>query len=184
MSNYAQIRNMDISNGEGIGISVFFSGCDFRCKNCFNSELWDYNYGKPFANNEIQKIIELMDKPYIKRLSILGGDGLMSRNVESAMQLVKEVRKKFDNKKTIWLYTGYKWESILYPVVTDDFNPSRDQWLNFRRQIVGMCDVVVDGRYIDELRDLTLKWRGSENQRLIDVQKSLKENKVILYETN
>lgn len=168
MSNYAQIRNMDVSNGQGIGVSVFFSGCDFHCKNCFNSELWDCNYGKPFTNKEIKKVVELMDKPYIIRLSILGGDSLMDYNLESTMNLIKEVRMKFDDTKNIWLYTGYTLENILN-------NP-------LRRKIIEMCDVVVDGRYIDELKDLTLKFRGSSNQRLIDVKKTLKENKIILYE--
>lgn len=181
MSNYAQIRNMDISNGEGIGISIFFSGCDFHCKNCFNSELWDYDYGKLFTDNEMQKIIKLMDKPHIARLSILGGDGLMNRNLESTMKLIKEVRNKFGNTKNIWLYTGYKWETIFYPVATDSFNLEKDRIIELRKNIVKMCDIVVDGRYVDELRDLTLRFRGSSNQRVIDARKSLESNKVILY---
>lgn len=167
MSNYAQIRNMDISNGVGIGVSVFFSGCEFHCKNCFNSELWNCNYGKPFTNNEITKIIELMNKPHITRLSILGGDGLMKYNLESTMKLIEEVRKKYGDLKNIWIYTGYKFEDILN-------NPQR-------KRIVEMCDVLVDGKYIDELKDLTLRFRGSSNQRLIDTKKSLKENKIVLY---
>ena len=174
MSNYAQIRNMDISNGQGIGVSVFFSGCDFHCKNCFNSELWDYNYGKPFTDKEIKKIVELMDKSHITRLSILGGDGLMDCNLAPTMKLIQEVRKQYNNSKSVWLYTGYKFEDIIK-------SPFRDLNTTLRRRIVEMCDVLVDGRYIDELKDLTLKFRGSSNQRLVDIKETIKQGEVVLW---
>ena len=167
MSHYAQIRNMDISNGIGIGVSVFFSGCEFHCKNCFNSELWDCNYGKLFTNNEIKKIVTLMDKPYITRLSILGGDCLMDYNLKNTLELIKEVKAHFNNSKEIWLYTGYQFENIIN-------NP-------VKREIITKCDILVDGKYIDELKDLTLKFRGSSNQRVIDIQKTIKQNKIVLY---
>lgn len=176
MSNYAQIREMDISNGSGIGVSIFFSGCNFHCKNCFNSELWDENYGSSFTDNEINMILNLMNKNYVSRLSILGGDGLMNYNVNATFNLIKNIKSTYPNKK-IWLYTGFKYEDIINPK-----NCKLNEVQLLRQSIVKLCDVLVDGQYIDELRDITLTYRGSSNQRVIDVQKSLEENKVVLYD--
>ena len=174
MSNYAQIRNIDISNGYGIGVSLFFSGCDFHCKNCFNSELWDYNYGKPFTNKELEEIINLMSDPHISRLSILGGDGLMDNNLNDTMLLVKKIKKIYPNKK-IWLYTGYTFEEIM-----NIDNTSSN--IILRKEVLNYVDFLVDGRFIDELKNLSLKFKGSSNQRIINVQESLKQNKVVLWE--
>ena len=179
MANYAQIRSMDISNGEGIGISIFFSGCDFHCKNCFNKELWNYSYGYEFNDATIETIISLANKPYITRLSILGGDPLMEQNLDCVLQLVNRFRLSFPNK-SIWIYSGYTWNQVMYPVITDDFNPSRDELLRKRKEIVKQCTVMVDGRYIDSQRNPSKKWAGSDNQRVIDIRKSLEQNKVVL----
>lgn len=164
---YAQIRNMDISNGENLGVSLFVQGCRFQCKNCFNKETWDFNSGKEWTEEIENKFFELVDRPYIKRISILGGEPLANENVSDVFNLIKKLKVKFLDKN-IWIYTGFKFENILNN--------------QLRRNVIEMCDVVVDGRYIDELKDLTLKFRGSSNQRLIDVKKTLKENKIILYE--
>lgn len=180
MANYAQIRSIDISNGEGIGISIFFSGCDFHCKNCFNKELWNYSYGYEFNDTTIEAIISLANKPYITRLSILGGDPLMEENLNGVLNLVDKIRLLFP-EKNIWIYSGYTWEQIMYPVITDDLNPKRDEIIQKRKEIMSQCDILVDGRFVDELKDITLKWRGSSNQRVIDIQKSLQQNKVILH---
>ena len=178
---YAQIRNMDISNGENLGVSLFVQGCRFQCKNCFNKETWDFDGGKEWTEEIESKFFELVDRPHIKRISILGGEPLANENVFDIFNLIQKLKEKFPNKN-IWLYTGYTWNQIFYPILTDDFDLQRDQIINHRKKIIKMCDVVVDGRYVDELKDLTLKFRGSSNQCLIDVKKTLKENKIILYE--
>ena len=159
---YAQIRNMDISNGEHIGVSLFVQGCRFCCKGCFNKETWDFNGGKEWTQEVEDKFFDLINRPYIKRVSILGGEPLADGNKLVVLDLIKKIKDKYPNK-SIWLYTGYTFEEI--------------SSLNNLRYI----DVLVDGRYIEEQKDLTLKFRGSKNQRLIDTQKTLKENKIVLY---
>ena len=179
---YAQVRSMDISNGEGIGVSLFVQGCPFNphCKNCFNPDTWDFNGGKEWTQDTEDKLIELANKPYIKRLSILGGEPLADENLDGVLHLVNRFRLSFPNK-TIWLYSGYTWNQVINPVITDDFNPSRDELLDKRKEIVKQCTVMVDGRYIDSQRDVNLKWRGSKNQRVIDIKQSLQKGKVTLW---
>jgi anaerobic ribonucleoside-triphosphate reductase activating protein len=153
---------MDISNGEHIGVSLFVQGCRFCCKGCFNKETWDFNGGKEWTQEVEDKFFDLINRPYIKRVSILGGEPLADGNKLVVLDLIKKIKDKYPNK-SIWLYTGYTFEEI--------------SSLNNLRYI----DVLVDGRYIEEQKDLTLKFRGSKNQRLIDIQKTLKENKIVLY---
>jgi len=175
---YASIREMDISNGQGLGVSLFVQGCYFHCKNCFNSETWDFNDGKEWTNEIKEKFLKLINRDYIERVTILGGEPSVDQNVENVLDLVKEIREKFPNKK-IWIYTGYKWKAILYPVVTDDFNPERDRILQIRRDILNYIDVLVDEKFEDDKKDLTLKWKGSSNQHVIDVKRSLEEGEII-----
>lgn len=179
---YAQIRELDISNGEGVGVALFTQGCPFNphCKNCFNPDTWDFNGGKEWTQETEDKLIELASRPYIKRLSILGGEPLADKNLDGVLHLVNRFRLSFPNK-SIWIYSGYTWNQVMYPVITDDFNPSRDELLDKRKEIVKQCTVMVDGRYIDTQRNPSKKWAGSDNQRVIDIRKSLKQNKVILY---
>lgn len=179
---YAQIRSMDISNGEGVGVSLFVQGCPFHCFNCFNSETWDFNGGKEWTEEIKDKFMKIIDRPYIKRVSFLGGECLAEQNLDGILDLIKEIRSSFP-EKTIWLYTGFTWEDIMYrrmphpPKYTQaDFL----QW-NKRKEIISLCNVVVDGEYIDEQRNLSKKWAGSYNQRVISVQESLAQNKVVLY---
>ena len=179
---YAQIRSMDISNGEGVGASLFVQGCPFHCFNCFNSETWDFNGGKEWTEEIKDKFMKIIDRPYIKRASFLGGECLAEQNLDGILDLIKEIRSSFP-EKTIWLYTGFTWEDIMYrrmphpPKYTQaDFL----QW-NKRKEIISLCNVVVDGEYIDKQRNLSKKWAGSDNQRVISVQESLAQNKVILY---
>ena len=203
---YNQIRECDIANGEGIGVALFVQGCRFACKNCFNSETWDFNGGKEWTPEIKEKFLELIDRPYIKRVSLLGGECLAEENLDDVLDLVTEINKRYntpqdivygedDNhnilnrnsdkirlsfpNKSIWLYSGYCFsdEECWVKPKNDIANIYRFM----RQEIIKNVDVMVDGRYIDSQRDITLKWRGSSNQKVIDVQETLKQGKVILY---
>jgi anaerobic ribonucleoside-triphosphate reductase activating protein len=184
---YASIRNLDISNGEGVGVSLFVQGCDRHCFNCFNSETWDFNGGKEWTEETKNKFLGLIDRPYIKRVSFLGGECLAEQNLDDVLSLVQQIRISYP-EKSIWLYTGFRWEEL---IMYDSYNSFIPLELNLRKdiyelyikrhQIIELCNIVVDGEYIDEQKDITLKWRGSKNQRCIDVQQSLAQNKIILY---
>lgn len=182
---YSQIRNLDISNGLGVGVSLFVQGCPFHCKNCFNSDTWDFNGGKEWTEKTKNKFMELIDRPYIKRVSFLGGECLADQNLDEVLKLVQEIRISFP-EKTIWLYTGFCWNDIMCSfaglqadyVVLD--KKDIEAWEK-RKEIISNADVLVDGEYIDEQRDITLKWRGSSNQRVISVVDSLAQGKIVLY---
>lgn len=179
---YSSMRNLDISNGEGVGVSLFVQGCQFHCKNCFNSETWDFNGGKEWTEKTKNKFMELIDRPYIKRVSFLGGECLAEQNLDGVLDLIKEIRISFP-EKTIWLYSGYNFDllnSKYNEYKYTSFAANADEWLT-RWEIISNVDVLVDGEYIDEQKDLTLKFRGSKNQRVIDVQQTLKQGKVVLY---
>lgn len=182
---YNQIRECDIANGEGIGVALFVQGCRFHCQNCFNHDTWDFNGGKEWTQETEDKLIELANRPYIKRLSILGGEPLADENLDGVLHLVNRFRLLFPNK-SIWLYSGYTWEEC-QPFSEEgllkgsNFAPNLQKILYKRQQIITLCDVMVDGRYIDSQRDITLKWRGSKNQRVIDCQQSLKKGEIILW---
>lgn len=178
---YAQIRSMDISNGEGVGVSLFVQGCPFHCKNCFNSDTWDFNGGKEWTEEIKDKFMELINRPYIKRVSFLGGECLAEQNLDEVLKLVQEIRISFP-EKTIWLYTGYTWEQLIYSRMPSGVGKEKEflNW-NRRNEIISNIDICIDGEYVDNLKDLTLKWRGSKNQRVIDVKQSLTQNKVVLY---
>ena len=163
---YNKIRKMDISNGPGVRVSVFMQGCSFRCKNCFNTETWDFRGGEEFNDEVIDKVLELAKDDYIKGLSILGGEPLHPNNLKGTTKLAKAFREKYPNK-TIWVWSGFLFDRDL-----------KD------KPILKYIDVLVDGRYEDEKHDFRLKWCGSSNQRVIDVQKSLKEDKIVLFEEN
>lgn len=175
---YAQIRELDISNGEGVGVALFVQGCRFACKNCFNPDTWDFNGGKEWTQETEDKLIELASRPYIKRLSILGGEPLADENLDGVLHLVNRFRLSFPNK-SIWLYSGYTWNQLFED---DEFDISGGITENqTRRAIILSCDVMVDGRYIDSQRDISLKWRGSSNQRVIDIKQSLQKGEIILW---
>lgn len=176
---YAQIRSMDISNGEGVGVSLFVQGCPFHCFNCFNSETWDFNGGKEWTEEIKDKFMKIIDRPYIKRVSFLGGECLAEQNLDGVLDLIKEIRNSFP-EKTIWLYTGYELSEIVKQEQYEKVSGIPSVWSK-RWEIISNVDVLVDGEYIDEQKDLTLKWRGSKNQRVIDVKQSLAQNKVVLY---
>lgn len=179
--NYAQIRSMDISNGEGIGVSLFVQGCDFHCKNCFNSETWEFSKGQEWNDKTKNQFLKLIETPFIQRVSILGGEPLHPKNVQNVLKIVDEIRVSYPTKN-IWLYTGYTWEQIMHPVITD-INSEQLKMLQMRKELVSKCDVLIDGRYIDELRDGSLHWKGSSNQRVINVQDTLKQKQIVLWES-
>lgn len=181
---YSSMRNLDISNGEGVGVSLFVQGCPFHCKNCFNSDTWDFNGGKEWTEEIKDKFIKLIDRPYIKRVSFLGGECLAEQNLDEVLKLVQEIRISFPDK-TIWLYTGYEWNSLMSKICQPTF-PDKDferiiEIHKKRKEIISNVDVLVDGEYIDEQKDLSLKFRGSKNQSIIDVKQSLAQNKMVLY---
>lgn len=181
---YAQIRSMDISNGEGVGVSLFVQGCPFHCKNCFNSDTWDFNGGKEWTEEIKDKFMELINRPYIKRVSFLGGECLAEQNLDEVLKLVQEIRISFP-EKSIWLYTGFRIEDIVtrkqYEDIWEIPNDPSNIWSKRWNIISNYVNVLVDGEYIDKQKDLSLKWRGSKNQRVIDMNQTCIQNKIILY---
>ena len=169
--NYANIKFNDIANGEGVRTSLFVSGCTHHCKNCFNTIAWDFNYGKPFTKEVEDKIIKSLSPSYINGLTLLGGEPMEPANQKGLIEFVKRVKKTYPNK-TIWCYSGYLFDEEL-------LKPSRAH-CPWTRELLSYIDILVDGKFIDELKDITLRFKGSSNQRVIDVQKSLKLNQVIL----
>ena len=165
--NYEKIDKCSVSNGAGVRTVLWVSGCDIRCRNCHNPQTWDFNSGIPFTEETMQEILYDLSKPYIKGCTLSGGHPLDPQNVPEVLKSVKRIKMVFPNKD-IWIYSGYEWENII-----------KDETL---REILKYTDVLVDGAYVDELRDISLAFRGSSNQRIIDVQKSLAENKVILWQ--
>lgn len=153
MGNYAKINPVDFANGVGARVSIFFSGCTHHCKGCFNSELWDFNYGAPFTQKTIDTIIELMKPDYIKGLSILGGEPF--QNVKAVKELVLKVKSVYPNKD-IWIWTGHKMEEFV----------GWSTYCLYEKPILDNIDALVDGRYEEGKRDLTLAFRGSSNQRI------------------
>lgn len=161
MARYNTIRYMDIADGPGIRVSVFFQGCAFHCENCFNKETWPFDGGKEFTEKEIDHIIELAKESQYRGLSILGGESLHPKNIDGSTLLAKKFREIYKNTKDIWLWTGFLFDDV------------KD------KEIMNYIDYVVDGQYKDELHDFRLLFRGSSNQRIIDVKKSLKSGKIV-----
>lgn len=172
--NYLQIDKSSIGNGPGVRVVLWVAGCKLHCKGCQNPESWDFNAGKNFDETVKHELFDALSKQYIKGITISGGHPLEDNNVEDVYLLVKEIKEKFPIKD-IWLYTGYTWEQIFPTVCIDMFNSNN----MYRKELVKMCDVIVDGSYIEEQRDITLKFRGSKNQRLIDVKKTLEQGEII-----
>ena len=165
---YASIRTLDISNGEGIGVALFVQGCPFHCYNCFNPQTWNFNEGKEWNDDIKGDFLNIIRQcEYSDRVTIIGGEPLCEQNRFDVGVLISDIKTEFP-QKTIWLYTGYTWEELINDVSA----------LN----IIEFIDIIVDGRYIDELRDITLPFRGSSNQRVIDVKKSLKTGETVLWQ--
>lgn len=175
--NYINIDKCDTANGTGIGVVLWVSGCNCHCHGCHNPQTWDFNAGQPFTEDTMQELLDALNKPYISRLTLSGGHPLESQNLETVYQIVKTVKEKFPNKK-IWLYTGYTWEEILN---NDRENKRANTNSISPLDIVRCCNILVDGKYEKDKRDISLAFAGSSNQRVIDIQKSFKQNKVILF---
>ena len=158
---YNLIRKMDIANGPGVRVSIFMQGCPFHCKNCFNPETWDFNGGKEFTDETIDEVLDLCQKNEVKGLSILGGEPMHPKNIEGTTKLAKRFKEKYPNKN-IWAWSGFNFEKDL-----------KD------KEIMNYLDVLVDGQFVDEQKNPTLAWKGSANQRVIDVKQSMKSNKVV-----
>lgn len=169
--NYADIKKYDVANGPGVRISLFVSGCSHFCKGCFNEIAWDYNYGKEFTDDTINEIVEFLDNPHIAGLTILGGEPMDPKNQDALVPLVKKVKELYPDK-TIWCFTGYLFDKDLLENMYKK-NPST-------RELLSRFDVMVDGEFVEDLKNLNLKFKGSSNQRTIDVQASLKEGRVVL----
>ena len=178
--NYHNITYPDMNNGSGLRVVLWCSACSHHCVGCQNPQTWDANSGIPFDEKAEEELFRELSKDYISGLTLTGGDPLHENNLDDILRIVNKIRLSMPTK-TIWLYTGYTWEQIVNPVITDDFNSSKYELIEKRQKIVSMCDVVVDGRYVNELRDITLKWKGSLNQRVIDVKQTLKNKEVILW---
>lgn len=199
---------MDISNGEGVGVALFVQGCHFHCSNCFNPETWSFNDGKEWTVEVKSKFLELVDRPYIKRVSILGGEPLAEENIDDVLDLVTEINKRYNTpqdkayvtdknnniltcfpdkiclsspKKSVWLYTGYEFNEIFGENQFEDLGNGYCKWTK-RADIVSKCNILVDGKYIDSQRDITLPYRGSKNQRLVDIQQSLQKGEIVLWQ--
>ena len=172
--NYATIKWTDIANGEGVRISLFVSGCTHHCKNCFNQVAWDFNYGQPFDSVVQEKILKGLGSPYIAGISLLGGEPLEPKNQEALYPFLKKLREKYPSK-TIWCYTGF---------ILDEENgdlTEKTKNTRYTQELIRLFDVLVDGPFVEEMKDVRLKFRGSSNQRVIDVQKTLKYGKCFLY---
>ena len=166
--NYANIKSHDIANGPGVRVSLFVSGCTHRCPGCFNEEAWDFNYGKPFDQSVMDHILELVKPGFIKGITYLGGEPMDPRNQAGLLELSRQIKAAYP-EKSIWCFTGYVWDKIpVVPGVTGE--------------LTGLCDVIVDGPFLQAKKNLSLKFRGSENQRLIDVKKTLQSGQICLWD--
>lgn len=159
---YNKIRKMDISNGPGVRVSIFFQGCAFHCDGCFNPDTWDFNCGEEFTDEVIEKVITLCKNDYIVGLSILGGEPMHPKNIDGTIKLAKRFKEEYPNKN-IWTWTGFTFETIK------------------NKEVFNYIDVLVDGQFKKELFNPTLHWKGSSNQRVIDIKKTIKKNEIVLY---
>ncbi len=170
--NYAEIKNVDIANGPGVRISLFVSGCPHHCKGCFNEVTWDFTYGKPYTQETINHILELLKPDYIKGITFLGGEPMAPSNQESVLNTMRQIKEHYTNKN-IWLYTGYLLDTDIMGKMVDT--------LPHTREILSYIDVLVDGPFIEEQKNLNLQFKGSENQRIIDMKKTLSSGSIVLW---
>lgn len=169
--NYGEIKKCDIANGEGVRVSLFVSGCTHHCKGCFNADTWDFNYGKPYTTDTEDYIISLLKSPYISGFTLLGGEPFEPCNQRAVLPLLKRIRSEYPDKN-IWCYTGYLFDKEL-------LCESRAR-CEVTDEMLSLIDVLVDGRFIEDLKDISLAYKGSSNQRIIDVKSSLESGNVIL----
>ena len=168
---YGEIKNCDIANGEGVRVTLFVSGCTNHCKNCFQPQTWDFEYGQPFTEETEQHLLELLSPSYISGLTLLGGEPFEPENQRELVKLLHRVREAFP-KKNVWSYSGYTLEQIC-----GEGHPHCE----VTEEMLSLIDVLVDGRFVEALKDVSLKFRGSSNQRIIDLKQTKVENKIVLY---
>lgn len=171
--NYATIKNCDVANGPGVRVSLFVSGCTHHCKDCFNQVAWDFDYGQPFDQSVIDHILELLKPAYIKGITYLGGEPLDPRNQPGLLELSRQIKARYP-EKSIWCFSGYVWET---QIAAQKLGP----W-DITKELLSYCDVLVDGPFIAAKKNLSLRFRGSENQRLIDIPKTMETGSVVLWE--
>lgn len=170
---YAAIKPRDIANGPGVRVSLFVSGCTHRCKNCFNQEAWDFQYGEPFTQQTIDQIVDFMRPDFVKGLTLLGGEPFDPRNQSAIVDLLRQIKQDLP-QKNIWAFTGYLLDRDILPGKLGD--PAITQ------EYLEYLDVLVDGPFIEEQKNLSLRFRGSENQRIIDIKKTLAAGEIVLWE--
>ncbi|MBS7389393.1 MAG: anaerobic ribonucleoside-triphosphate reductase activating protein [Oscillospiraceae bacterium] len=173
--HYSTIKDCDIANGIGVRITLFVSGCTNHCKNCFQPQTWDFDFGEPFTEETEEKLLEMLKPDYINGLTLLGGEPMEPQNQRALVPFLKRVREAYPNKN-IWCFTGFTYEVLK----TDGSHPRCE----VTDEMLSLIDVLVDGRYVDELKDLTLQFRGSSNQRLIDMVKTRENGEVTLLPNN
>lgn len=171
--NYAEIKNCDIANGPGVRVSLFVSGCTHHCKGCFNEIAWDFQYGEPFTQQTIDRILNMLAPEYIRGLTLLGGEPFEPENQGPVVALLRQIKAKFP-EKSIWAFSGYLFDK---DIMAGRLGP----W-EITREFLSYLDVLVDGPFVEAKKDLTLRFRGSSNQRLIDVPKSLEQGEIVLWE--
>ena len=171
--NYADIKSIDVANGPGVRVSLFVSGCSHHCEDCFNKETWDFNFGQLFGENEIDSIIEQLSPSHIKGFSLLGGEPFEFTNQQGILPLLRKIRETYP-EKDIWCWTGYLFDKDIRDTMMVKWPETKE--------ILSYIDVLVDGRFEKDKKDLKLRFRGSSNQRIIDVQKSLEEGNIHLWE--
>jgi len=168
--HYGNIKYCDIADGEGVRTSLFVSGCRNHCKNCFNPETWDFQYGKEFTSLTIQEIMDSLQPDYINGLSLLGGEPMEEENQKTLSSLVRLAKETYP-QKNIWVYTGYRFDVEL--------KEGGAKYTPYTKEFLSYVDILVDGKFVEDLKDITLQFRGSSNQRIIDVQESLKTKTVV-----
>lgn len=171
--HYAEIKKCDIANGPGIRVTLFVSGCTHRCQNCFNEETWDFKYGSPFTADTENELINALRPAYVKGLTLLGGEPLEHSNQRGLLPFIRRVKKELPGKD-IWCYTGYTFERDVLERMCAEWEETRE--------LLSYFDVLVDGEFVQALKDLGLRFRGSSNQRIIDLPESLRTGKTVLWE--
>lgn len=171
--NYADIKYVDVANGPGVRVSLFVSGCTHYCKGCFNAEAWDFNYGTPYTKETEEKIMEYLKPSHIRGISLLGGDPMEKSNMEALVPLLKRIKRELP-EKDVWCYTGCVFEDDILGRFWNEISCTKD--------FMECVDILVDGPFVEELKNVNLRFRGSENQRIIDVNESLKVGKTVLWD--
>ncbi len=173
--HYGMVKKSDIANGEGIRTTLFVSGCRNRCKGCFQPQTWDFNYGKPFTDEVAEDIFKTFENPFVRGLTVLGGEPMEPENQTALLPFLKEFKHRFP-ERTIWLYTGNLYEELI------GIKEGSEKRLPITDEILSLVDILVDGRYVEELRSIGLRFRGSSNQRIIDMNKTRESGCIVIWE--